>query len=114
MGSDIRMAYLEMRRAGKDRFPPQCWEYIYRFVFQASLNGKDFQHLSARELCPAFSAQVRADFGALTGHVLERWDLASFGDLGQAIFLLAEYNCFKLNATDTLEEYIAAGPIHFV
>ena len=113
MGADIRMAYLEMRKAGENRFPTEFLEYLYRFVFRASLKGKDFHHVKTGELCAGFQSQVIADFGAMTEQILELWKVRSFGDLGDAVFLLAKYGCFNLIEQDTREEYAAAGPIRF-
>jgi uncharacterized repeat protein (TIGR04138 family) len=114
MGTDLRMAYLEMRRVGKQQFPPEFLEYLYRFVFSISLKGKDFQHLSPSILCKAFPVQIKSDFGEMSTKVLSEWRVTSFGDLGRAIFQLAEFGCFKLNEQDSLEEYESAGPIHIV
>ena len=111
MSADIRLAYLGMRKAGENRFPPEFLEYLYRFVFRASLKGKDFQHVKTSELCSGFQSQVIADFGTMTEQVLKRWGIRSFGDLGDAVFLLAEHGCFNLIEQDTREEYAAAGPI---
>ena len=114
MGVDIRTAYLEIRKAGETRHPPEFLEYLFRLVFRSSLRAKRFAHLAAAELCAAFQLQVQADFGDLTGVVLERWGVRTCGDLGGAVFLLARHGCFTLLPEDTLEDYEAAGPIQIV
>ncbi len=111
MGVDIRTAYLEIRKSGETRHPPEFLEYLFRLVFRASARGKRFEHLAAPELCATFQTQVLADFGELAGVVLERWGVRTFGELGRAVFLLAAHGCFVMRAEDNLEDYEAAGPI---
>lgn len=111
MGADIRQAYLEIRKAGETRHPPEFLEYLFRLVFRSSIKGERFEHLNAPDLCAAFQDQVQSDFGELAGMVLDRWGVRTFGDLGRAVFLLAEHGCFTLRAEESLEEYAAAGPI---
>jgi uncharacterized repeat protein (TIGR04138 family) len=113
MTPDLHLAYLRIRKAYGEGFPPEFFEYLYHFIFRSSLKGKDFQHLTVSEICKTFPKQMQADFGSMAASVLERWGVLDFAQVGQAIFLLAEQACFQLNDQDSLEEYAAAGPIQF-
>jgi uncharacterized repeat protein (TIGR04138 family) len=113
VGADIRAAYLAIRKSGEDRYPSEFLEYLFRLVYLSSARGKDFRQLRAAELCAAFHSHVTADFGAMASRISERWGIRTFGDLGNAVFLLSRHGCFTLAAGETLEEYEAAGPIRF-
>jgi uncharacterized repeat protein (TIGR04138 family) len=113
MGAEMRDAFLAAARAGLDRFGPQGLEYLYRLIQRMARNDRGFRQLKAQDLCRAFERQASADFGRLAPHVLERWGLATGGDLGRAVFLLADHRCLSLEEGETLEEYAAAGPFRF-
>ena len=112
MSLDIRIAYLEIRKARIHKFAPEFMEYLFHLVFRSSFKGKEFQHLTGENIRTLFKEQITVDFGALANLVLKKWGVVNFGDLGEAIFLLAKNGCFKLHELDNQDEYLAAGPIH--
>lgn len=111
MTTGIRGAYLRSLRAGETRFPPECLEYLRRLIHRACFAGAGFRDLPAAGLCEIFGKQVEADFGTFSKAVLERWGLETCGDLGRAVFLLAENGCLTLRENETREDYEAQGPI---
>ena len=113
MGNNLHTAYLEMRKARVAKHPPEFFEYLFRLVFQSSFRGKEFQHLNSNTICQTFKTKVFNDFGEESALVLERWKIATYQELGEAIHLLAQFGCFTLNPEDKIEEFIHAGAIHF-
>lgn len=111
MPADLRGAYLAMRRAGDPAPPPECLDYLLQLVSRLARAPGGPRHLAAAELCQAFQRQVTADFGALAGEVLARWNLRACSDLGRAVFLLARHGCLSLRDGETLKEYEDAGVI---
>jgi uncharacterized repeat protein (TIGR04138 family) len=113
MSTDIRTAYLAMRRKGTDAFPPECFEYLFHLIYRTAFQGKGFRDLPAPELCRMFRIQVAADFGAFATEAMERFGLKTYGDMGRAVFLLAEHGCLSIREGETLQDYEAAGPLRF-
>ena len=111
MSAGIRSANLRILRAGGATFPPECLEYLYRLIHRACFAGEGYRDLPAAELCSLFRMQVGADFGIFADDVLHRWGLRNHGDLGSAVFLLAENGCLVLREGETREDYEAQGPI---
>lgn len=110
---DLRRAYLEMRKTGEASFPPACLDYVYRLVYRLAAPEGQARHADAASLCGAFRQAARGDFGDLAPAVMENWGIASGADLGRAIFQLARFRCLALREGETLEEYAAAGSLHF-
>lgn len=121
MGADSRAAFQAAFqaavRAGMDRFAPRGLEYLAFLVMaiagKGAGPGAPSRDIPPADLCRVFRDRASADFGRLAPRVLSRWGLASGGDLGKAIFLLAEKSCFSLNNGETWEEYAAAGEFRF-
>lgn len=113
MPADIRAAYLAMRRKSVDAFPPECFEYLFHLIYRAAFQGKGFRDLPAPELCRMFREQAIADFGGFVEDTMERFGLKTYGDVGRAVFLLAEHGCLSIREGETLEDYEAAGPLRF-
>lgn len=105
---DLRLAYLEMRRAGEADFPPACLDYLYRLVYRLAAGGRQ---VPPARLCRAFARAARADFGDFAPSVASVWGLAEGADLGRAVHRLAKHRCLTLGAGETLEEYAAAGSL---
>ncbi len=109
MATDLRVAYLSMRKRGSDAFPPECLEYLMQLIFRLSFQGKGFRDLLPADLCRIFRSQAREDFGAFTDEALERFGIRCGDDLGKAVFLLAEHHCLILKDGESREDYAAAG-----
>jgi uncharacterized repeat protein (TIGR04138 family) len=117
MPRDARAGILAAARAGADRFEPRGLEYLYvlivRLARKGPVAGGAPRHLAPAELCRAFREAASADFGRLASHVVERWGLASGGQVGGAVRLLAEQGCLKSEADEAWEDYDAAGLFRF-
>ncbi|MEO7426277.1 MAG: hypothetical protein ABI036_13900 [Fibrobacteria bacterium] len=113
MAVDLRAAYLSMGGQGPPPFPPECLEYLMQLILRATFRGKGFRDLRAADLCRIFHAQVEEDFGALAPAALDRFGIVDYGDLGRAVFLLAEQGLLTLKDGESPADYSAAGPIRF-
>lgn len=113
MSVDIRTAYLAQLREGSTSFSPECLEYLFQIIYRATFQGKLFRDLPAAELCRIFRGQAAADFGAFAPETMERFGLATFGDLGRAVGLLVRSGCLALHEGESLEAYAALGAIRF-
>ena len=116
MSVDVRSAYLAQLRGGREgrgSFSPECLEYLFHIIYRATFQGKVYRDLPAAELCRIFRAQAAADFGAFAGETMKRFGLASYGDLGRAVELLARTGCLTLREGESPEEYAAMGNIRF-
>lgn len=112
MGINLRTAYFEIRKSGVTKYSPEFLEYLFRLIFQSSIHGKEFRHLGAKNICATFKNKVQEDFGEKASLILDRWQIKSYRDLGEAVLLLAKHGCFTLKPEDTLEEFVNAGLIH--
>lgn len=112
MEINLRTAYFEIRKSGITKYSPEFLEYLFRLIFQSSIHGKDFRHLTVKNICASFKNKVQEDFGDKASLILEKWQINCYQDLGEAVFLLAKHGCFSLKPEDTLEEFVNAGQIH--
>lgn len=116
MNKGLTHLYVEQLEKGDVYHPLEFYNFLFDTIYHTSIAEKIASrvengafHLSPEKICSLFSQRMTKTFGSFSSLVLEKWKVSSSEDIGNAVFLMAEYKCLTLSGGESIDDFKRAG-----